>query len=350
MTTGSFGKDRNSIICTACGAANPPGSRFCERCGTRLPQQAGGNQPTRAMPAPPPTVTPPSAPETRPEVAAPVPAPGAPPTGEESAQQDPVHPTPDATPAPFPGSDSPTVTIELMPVREIRRDAPTETFELPREGRPASDTPAASQSPGPPQTAGDQPTELGSGWNYRSWTPPPGGTTPPPAQSGEPPMPTQPREAPPTSPTPPAEVTQVIRPAAGASGVPQGQAPAQEEPSLTAPATAPITYPSGNAPVERQGQPYVGGTAHSTGAPGTGLPYGTPSGGAPPPTGYMANAGQFPAPANGTNNRTLWIILGVIGGLALLCVIICLLIVVVAAVSSSNTSGVATSVATATRR
>jgi uncharacterized membrane protein HdeD (DUF308 family) len=64
----------------------------------------------------------------------------------------------------------------------------------------------------------------------------------------------------------------------------------------------------------------------------------------------MANAGQYPPPATGSNNRTLWIILGVVGGLALLCGIICLLIVVVAAVGSSNTTGVATSVATAIRR
>jgi len=354
VTTGSFGKDRNSIICTACGAANPPGSRFCERCGTRLPQQAGGNQPTRAMPAPTPTVTPAPVPDPRTEIPAPSPAPDATPVREESAQQAPAR---DEAPAPSPGSDSPTVTIELTPVREITRDAPTQTFELPREGRPASDTPAsdtpaaAPQSPSaPPLLAGDQPTQVGSGWNYRNWTPAQGGSAPPPAQNGESPTLAQPREVSPTPPTPPAEVTQVIRPAAGASSVPQEQASSQEEPPFTAPATAPITYPSGNAPAERQGQPYVGGTAHGTGAPGTGQPYGTPSGGAPPPTGYMANAGQFPAPASGSNNRTLWVILGVIGGLVLLCIIICLLIVVVAAVSSSNTTGVATSVATATRR
>ena len=336
MTTGSFGRDRNSIICTACGAANPPGSRFCERCGTRLPQQAGGSQPIRATPAPTPPIMPPPVPEPRPAVPTPPSAPGTTPTGEELAQQ---APTPDEAPAPFPGSDSPTVTIELTPVREITREAPAQTFELPREGcaenaTPASGTPAAApQSPSVPSPADDQPTQIASGWNYRSWTPAQGGAAPPPVQNGEPTVPAQPREASPTPPAPPAEVPQVVRPAAGAGGAPQGQASAQEGPPFAAPTTAPITYPPGNAPSERQGQPY-----------------GTPGGGAPPPTGYMANAGQFPAPASGTNNRTLWIILGVIGGLVLLCIIICVLIVVVAAASSSNTTGVATSVATATRR
>lgn len=339
VTTGSIGKDRNSIICTACGAANPPGSRFCERCGTRLPQQAVGNQPTRITPTPTPPIPPATGSTPRfaaPEAPAASSVPDPTPARDEAAQ---ASPSREETPTPPASSDSPMVTVELAPTREITRDAPTEIFELSHESRPASDRPAPT--PTPPSDslpADDQPTQVGSGWGYRSWTPPTS-------------------QAPPTAPgnaPPPAEVIQVVRPASDAGGAPQERVSAPETSPFVAPTTAPLTYPSGgtasNAAHERVGQPYGSGGASSGGTPGMGQPDGASGSSAPPPTGYMANAGRYPAPANGSNNRTLWIILGVVGGLVLLCIIICLLIVVVAAVSSANTAGVATSVATATRR
>lgn len=330
MTTGSLGKDRNSIICTACGAANSPGSRFCERCGTRLPQP-GVNQPTRAMPAPTPPIPPAEMPSPRPVPRATSSAPDATPARAETAQEPPPG-AGDAAPDPPAASDSPTVTIELAPTREITRDAPTQTFALPGESRPASDMPAATPTPpGAPPLAGDQPTQIGSGWNYRSWTPAPGQGVAP-EQGGAVPPAAQPREPDPAT----TEIIQVVRPT-GAGTAPQERVSVPEESSFAAPTTAPLTYPSG-------------GTTSGAMPERPGQPSGAPVGGAPPPTGYMANAGQYPAPAIRSNNRTLWIILGVVGGLVLLCIIICVLIVVVAAVGASSTTAVATSVATATRR
>ncbi len=356
MTTGSIGRDRNAIICTACGAANSPGSRFCERCGTRLPQQPGVNRPIPAMPIP---IPPPSAAEVpgpHPVAPAASETPDTPSARVEAAQESPIN---DEAPDPSDASDSPTVTIDLAPTRESTRDAPTETFDLPQMPRPTSDAPTATPTPpGAPLPSGDQPTQVGSGWNYRSWTPASGGAAQAPGPGDATPPEAPPREIAPTPIAPPAEVIRFTRPAADAGAAPHDRLSTSEEPPLVAPMTGPLTYPVGGAAsgggAAHAGQPYgVGDTANgddvSGGAPGMGQPYGA-GGSAPPPAGYMANAGQYPAPAAGSNNRTLWIILGVIGGLALLCIIICLLIVVVAAVGASGTTGVATSVATATRR
>jgi len=268
VTTGSIGKDRNSIICTACGAANPPGSRFCERCGTRLPQQPSGNQPPHIMPAP--TTPPSSAQEPAPRLAASdapsaPPAPDPTPAREEAAQ---ASPSREEAPTPPVSPDSPTVTIELAPTREITRNAPTETFELPRESRPANDEPTATPTPpGTPPPAGDQPTQIGSGWGYRSWTPPASQAAA--AEPGNTPPAAPPREPAPTPPTPPAEVTQVVRPTSDVGGAPQERVSAPEESPFVAPTTAPLTYPSGgtasNAAPERVGQPYGGGGANGGG-------------------------------------------------------------------------------------
>lgn len=348
MTTGSIGKDRNSIVCAACGAANPPGSRFCERCGTRLPQVSRGDQPSRIMPTPIPPILPEQAlhpSRATPEAPAAAPAPDPTPTSDAKTQA--VTPVEEA-PNPPAASDSLPVTIELVPVRETTHAAPTERFELPRESRPASDPLEAPPAPSDPAPVGDQPTQIDAGWNYRSWTPPSGPVAP--TEQGNESSPAQRREPAPTPIAPLAEVTRISRPATGTDAPSQERLPTQGEPPFAAPTTAPLTYPSGGQGGGATPGPtrtYSGGAGTGE-APQPGQPYAAP-GGPPPPSGYMANANQ-PPPTRGTNNRTLWIILGVVGGLVLLCVIICLLIVVVAAVGASGTAGVATSVATATRR
>jgi len=34
--------EQQGIVCPRCGHVNPPGARFCQNCGTPLPQQEGG--------------------------------------------------------------------------------------------------------------------------------------------------------------------------------------------------------------------------------------------------------------------------------------------------------------------
>lgn len=314
MTTSPIGKSAHSIICSACGAANAPGSRFCERCGTRLSQPGRGEQPTTMITPGQRAIT--GEPPAQPALQA---------QQSGAAEQ---------------RAAAPQDSTSSMPP-DAARDTPTQALELPAEGSSLDDTivstsaaavtPAMAPIPIPDTPpAAEQPTQSDPGWNYRSWTPP--------SEQGPPP-----REA--TSPPPPPAPEGVVTPPAsampGATDPPtmasppaSGRIPSPVAGRYDAPITAPLGYPAG-------------GGASNAAPLGQGMPTHTTQ---PAPGGYMRNAGTYPLPPAGNNNKTLWIILGVIGGLFLICVLLCVLVIIVAAASAAGTSGVATSVATATRR
>jgi hypothetical protein len=67
--------------------------------------------------------------------------------------------------------------------------------------------------------------------------------------------------------------------------------------------------------------------------------------GAPPP-----GAIPYPAPGGSGNNRAVWIIVSVVGGLLVLCLLLCVLLLLLGAVNARAASvGFATAVPTITR-
>jgi len=281
-----------------------------------------------------------------------------------------------STPAP---RDASTVSFDLptlpTPLSEEERSAPTVAFALPQLP-PADDTTVANEQAASSATA-DEPFQTEStpdpeqpqqsNWNYQSWKPQKpeeaSATLPAPEEQGEtrrtinltPPAdaqhPTEPdrqEPAPPPQSLPPAQQPSPY-PQQGAGAYPPPQAPGWYGPPPSAPMPqADITYPAPGASPPTGGQSAPGG--YPTGAPsygypqvGAGYPQAAATTWAPP------NANAYPSPGNSGSNRTLWIILGVVGGLLLLCAMICVLVVLVGAVGASSTSSVATSVATATR-
>ena len=371
--------------CPTCGAENAPGSRFCERCGTRLPpasREAAG--PTPAAPTDAtltfdrPQVGTPRGDQDQAAAAAPAvesaeklteERPVAPEAASEREEQPPV------------ARDAPTMSFDLpsLPAPEASepRSAATLSFDLPswaKEGEGDRAEPAETQAaetqaaetgwPGErgvstPATDAPTPAQEGKSWDYQPWTP----QSPEEQAAAAPP----PRDV---EGTRPAIVLQPQQPGSGAAETPppagSGTLPPEQPGTPTPPAQSP-TQPQGSGwygsttppPAQAQGQGQ-GSYTYPSPPPG-------PSGGQLPPTtgsatppayGYPQsgatawsppNTGAYPAPAVGNSNRTLWIILGVVGGLLLLCAMICVLIFLVGVASAASTGAVATGVATTTR-
>lgn len=353
MTTASSGEKPGT--CPACGAENAPGSRFCERCGTRLPptsREVAG--PTPAAPTDatltfdrPSGGTPRDAREEAQTTSDPPPAEERVPPdetagegvttehdGDTESPRDaptmnfalPTLPAPEANEA----RNAPTLSFDLPEWAQLEQDAPSTDRSTDREAAPA---PRASPEAGAPTEAG---AAEGRSWDYQPWRP-----QAPEAQVAAPP-PVEPggtRPAlvvpPDTPPAPPPSAPN------DAAGPPQATGWDGEPPSPTSPTPGAYTYPAPGPAGQPTGQipPGVG--------PGAPSAYGYPQGGATawnPP-----NASAYPAPAAGNNNRTLWIILGVVGGLLVLCAMICVLVFLVGVASAASSGAVATGVATTTR-
>ena len=389
MTSTPSGGNVPPGTCPTCGAQNTPGSRFCERCGTRLPPSSReATAPTPAQPTDA-TLTFERIPEpnTRNEHDAPAPPARQPasPTEEVAAASESTAPERTAS-APAP-RDAPTVSFELpilsTPLSDEERSAPTLAFDLPQLP-PADDAPATAAQAATQSTANDpfqaesapdleQPDR--SNWNYQPWKPQkpeersaiaPAPTEhgetrrsislPPPGDTPSPTEPTQqefaPLSQPPPQPPPSQQPTSYPQQGGGAYSSPPAatpQAPGWYGPPPGAPTPqGNITYPTPGALPPPSGQAGPGGYAAGTPSYGypqgeAGYPQAAATAWAPP------NANAYPSPGNSGSNRTLWIILGVVGGLLLLCAMICVLVILVGAVGASSTSSVATSVATATR-
>jgi len=363
--------------CPTCGAQNTPGSRFCERCGTRLPPST--RETTGPTPAPPTDAT--LTFERMPDLSTPGEAtPPTPPLSQPLPATAPASTATETDESTASPRDAPTVSFDLptlpTPLSDEERSAPTVAFELPQLP-PADDAAAAEVQAAAPSTAEDpfqpeptpepeQPEQVN--WNYQPWKPqkpeeqsaaPPapaeqGETSrsinlPPPVEEPRPTEPARQEAAPPPQPQPPAQQPTPYQ-QQGAGGYPPPQAPGWYGPPPGAPTPqGSITYPTPGAPPPASGQAAPGGYAPGTlsygGYPqgGAGYPQAAATGWAPP------NANAYPSPGNTGSNRTLWIILGVVGGLLLLCAMICILVVLVGAVGASSSGAVATSVATATR-
>ena len=417
----------DQVVCAACGAANQQGSRFCERCGTRLPQRPG-EQVGYRPPSPTPAPTPPSAPPATPppnlasdtdlpdagmpvglEGAAGEPARGAP-AGEVEMPGRAV-PPPDATIVfrpdvsapvePAPGT-TPTGAAQAPGPAEqpaapgFDRDARTISFETPVEPRPSDpgerpDQPPETAAPAPATTSrdaqtlafevptlprADEPGEPGGPGDMGETGEPAVARAEetgdrPPLAVGRPPRPAtepepvgaaegaQPPPAPPPDHAPPDE-----GPSSAAWAPPMAAQPARATPPPVAPPiasapTAPLptvgppTAPPAVPPPSAQ---YVTYPSPPAGA-GSGSPVAPPP--QPAPVGQLAQAPAYaptayPAAPAARGNRTLWIIVGVLGGLMLLCAMACVLLALLGAfsgASSVNTfaTGVATVVATPRR-
>ena len=364
MTDVPSGGSIGSAICPTCGAGNRLGSRFCERCGTRLPQIA--REVTGPPPSPPTDAT---LTFERPTEPAPRDTHESPATATDGGFVTPTaaepfaHPPADDGPTNEPGAepsvqrDAPTMSFDLptlpTPLANEERSAPTVSFDLPRLD-PSADAPAEAhqRTDAASSAARDASAPEADKWDYQPWKPQRPGelsaaTGDLPEQGATRPTPAQPMPAPnPVASTP---ARPESAPAPPSPPPPPGQAPYQPQapgwyggPPPAAPvAQGSVTYPTPGDPSVASGQAGSGGFAGGPPA------YGYPQGGAPawnPP-----NAGAYPAPATSGSNRTLWIILGVVGGLLLLCAMICVLLILVGAVSASSSGAVATSVATATR-
>ena len=373
----------DGVICPACEAENPAGSRFCERCGTRLPprqrEAEGGATVTfqrlpddfAARPAAEPHVPEPEPFErtligTPPIGDAALPG-GFPaaitPADESAAAERSVRPEPVPSPAPpAPATsappqsppesarDRPTMTFQLpdlAPPSSESRSAPTVSFQLPDLTTPA---PPSGASPADDREPGEAPAarsvqEGGGDWSYQTWRPDPSanqaaGQAAPPADGvgpggtrrsidlgGVAPWPNAPlsSEAMPP-PAPPAR-----REDAAPIGSPAGYPPAPT-PQYPGGRGSPAWTPPGNAP----GMSY----------PGQGLGQAPPAPNYGPPPGQMA----YPTPSERGNNRARWIILGIVGALLILCVLGCVVLFVIGAITgAASSSAVATAVPTITR-
>lgn len=375
MTTSSGGGAGNwpragQVICSACSAHNPAGSRFCERCGSRLPQRPGetvnfqrpapAEAPVPAVPADesaaaarsdatvtferlPQETTEPAAPadENTPAAeGATVLAPG-----ERVVFRADLPETVQPETAPLDRAAA-TVSFALPPVEDAPppslRDAPTVSFDLPHFA--AAGEQAASAPERGRQSAG------GTGSEHLAPAAQPAGEAP---QRAAPPASNQ--HAMPTAPLPP-----VTRPPSQPTYTPTGTAQypvqrADPPPASTgAPPAAQSVYqaPPGVYAGGQQyaGQPQPGGGQQYAGAPtypvpAASTPYSPPLTG-PAPGAPAAGQGYSPAPATGGGNRTLWVVLGIIGVLMVCLLGACMLMVLIAYGNSARASGVATSVAT----
>lgn len=360
--------------CPTCGAENAPGSRFCERCGTRLPpasrEEAG---PTPAAPTDA-TLT-----FDRPQ--ADTPRDDHDQTAATAQPATPAEERPEERPAPSDAAserderapvarDAPTMGFDLpsLPAPEVSeaRNAATLSFDLPswaKEGEGDKAEPSAAQAAetgwpsergsSTPTTGPAAPEQEGKSWDYQPWTP----------QSPAEPAAVPPRDV---AGTRPAIVLQPEQP--GGSASERSPAAGAASPAAQQPGTPP---PPAQTPVQPQGSGWYGSATPPPAQGQGGFTYPSPppgpSGGQLPPTAGAAtppaygyphsgatawsppNTGAYPASAVGNSNRTLWIILGVVGGLLLLCAMICVLIFLVGVASAASTGAVATGVATTTR-
>jgi hypothetical protein len=358
-TSGSPSAGNDALTCPACGAENAPGSRFCERCGTRLPSRPRAEAEPASAPEVTQTFTLP--PAGRPAEAGErtlVGIPTPPPADAERAPE--PEPAQEEVAGPAPSfRDQPTMSFALPPAAPATseeqkadtppadiRNAPTISFALPQFDQPATppttDAPAetsqhgaeatltgielpsapapASQPESPPAPGQDE--QAAPNWNYQAWAPPPPDAaphndTPAPAamatQPSLPLLPPQPPAAPPAHP----------------------------------PANAPAAWPA----------PAVPRNAPSPAADAAPLPSMYPSPGQPPAATAGTSAtpavtqpvSPYPAPATtsgGGSNRTLWIILGGVAVLLIICALMCVGLLLIGAIGSSTTSAFATSAAT----
>lgn len=368
MSGGEMGHDTDTgtVTCPACDATNAIGARFCERCGTRLPQRANREVAfEHSSPGPSDATVTFERPSREPLTGEP---------GSQGSSSDTpaagnaVEPAPSAAiifrpegsasapPSPRP-SDAATIAFPLPPAvtanQETARTVPGaesgDTEALPGElsATSTSEPPVLAAAEAPPPAS--QPPAAGATTSrgFETWTPEVRRDTPPAS----------------ASPNPATQEAQV-------APVPAPAAP-RDEPS--AGATMPTMIPPAAAPFENV--PTAGAVTGQPAVPGRFVP---PAPGAPPgtvrpvapqtgasPTGAASypvpqspgtgapSVGPYPAPAvpaTGSGNRTLWIVLGVVGALVLLCVLACVGIFVISAVSASaTTAAVATGVATVTR-
>ncbi|HEY8598057.1 MAG TPA: zinc ribbon domain-containing protein, partial [Thermomicrobiales bacterium] len=188
MTSTPSGGDVPPGTCPTCGAENTPGSRFCERCGTRLPpstREATGPTPAPSTEA---TLTFDRLPDlgTRseheaptPSVSQPSPSAAPPPTAAETDER-----TATEREASAPSSrDAPTVSFELptlpTPLSDEERNAPTVAFELPElaatDDAASTDvqaaSPATAEDPFQPERAPAPEQPERANWNYQPWKP-----------------------------------------------------------------------------------------------------------------------------------------------------------------------------------
>ena len=389
----------DGATCPVCNAENPSGSRFCERCGSRLPVRPreatsdwgsteitppiGRDEATATFqqlpsePAPrqqqePSVSETPAAPEVFERTLI-----GTPPLAnfvrEERAiddervadsgppEQAPSEPAENAEPASVPHTlpteslrDRPTMTFQLpdlsTPTSESR-NAATVSFDLPKlppDDRPVhgSSTDTANE-PAPPSS--NQPGE--GNWSYQSWRPDSATNQPPPIGATD--RPSDPRpvgevdevlpraSTPLASPgtPPPGGAPPPAAPPARQDGLGAGKPPAYP-PSTPSGPPANITYPSVSV---GQTQPL-----QSYGQPPTAPP--RPSG--YPPTVGAAQPGMtaYPTPVAPKNNRALWIILGIIAAVIFICVVGCILLALLGAIGGAGaSSSFATAVPTVTR-
>lgn len=307
-------QEQQGIVCPTCHMANPPGSRFCERCGSRLTtahRGVNGPTPAAAVSSSPPPDHRPGHPSGERHL------PGSMTEQTETPGQTTVEPA--ALQAPKSG-DEPTMAVDLTGLpAAIERSAPTIPFDLPilpaqpePDQQQAEETTTSTNEPATPEQS------TSTGWSYQSWTPP--------APS-----------APPTAPPQPNDEEQSVRTRPAVSGpasIPAASSYTQEP-----------TVPVAAAPVPGWQPPSVPASpaapVPAPGYPGSYPPMAVP--GTPPP------AGAYPAAPPADNNRTLWIVLGIIGGLLILCIMGCVLIGLIGAFSAASTTHLATAVATTTR-
>ncbi len=405
------------VVCAACGAENRAHSRFCERCGTRLPQPLQGAAPEErptgaANPQPEaredatvaferPPLEPFPARDDPVASAAPLVPLAAPASGESPARDDrtdeppanvagPVQEAPavaaheDISPirnAPTMSFDLPKLPISasIEPVEPVEpaggplppsaRDAPTMSFDLPPSS-PSSEGVADAVGPADPIPTPTARTDQGQGpegsWNYQSWKPLAPGEQ---GLVAEEPSDGTRRLAAVPSPAPASAWPEpVVVPGPTPVEPPQRQPEGYQSspPQWYGPPSAPwgpgasVTYPTPGAGQQAGAPPTAPARAEAVApaSPYPAQPYDQTRGAAPhdptrvgtPYGGAAAAAGPYPAPAATNNNRTLWIVLGVLGGVLFLCLAGCLLIVLLTGVVGASSSvGVATRVATVTR-
>jgi hypothetical protein len=378
--------DRGSIgviVCTVCGAENPIGSRFCERCGTRLPQIAreepAADQPTGAVSLPPstrgdatltferlpldPFDEPPPAPAPAEEVV--VAGPDAPANAEAPGSPEASRPA-TAEPADVPSfRNAATMAFELpnlpdpapttsQPLPPEARNAATMAFELPNLDPAPTPSPPTAPAQDEAGTAARPPASgspsSGTGWDYQSWKP-----QSPAEQAATPSIDDSPgttRRSVPVPEAAPASSSQSTPPTATPAQRPSGYQAMPPgwygpPPGNTPPQPGTVTYPTPapGVPPAQLGYPGPGGYQQAA----QGAPYAPQAYGQAQAAAAIPAPGPYPAPATGNNNRTLWIVLGVLGGLLLLCALICVLVILIGAASAASAGPIATSVATATR-
>jgi hypothetical protein len=356
-TSGSPPAGNDALTCPACGAENAPGSRFCERCGTRLASRPRADEASPSATEATQTfvVRPASQPADEGErtlVGMPTPS-----AADAERAPEPEPPQEEAATPPEPSfRDQPTRSFALPPAAPSAdkerpgdtppadiRNAPTVSFALPKfdepAAPPATDAPAdsaprgteatltgielpsapapASQPESSPASRPDEPAA--PNWNYQAWTPPPNAgprddTPAPTAMATQPSLPLIPTPPPVQSPA-----------SSGAVQLPSA-APGRYSPphAETTPGPLPSAYPS-------PGQP----PAASAGA------YSAPA--------VTQPVGPYPAPAKagGGSNRTLWIILGGVAVLFIICALMCVGLLLIGALGGTTSSAAfATSAAT----